>query len=94
MKKNIAINEIVAIKKANTVTRRKFGSDRELKDINGEQLYSMIFVAKCVEPGMLREDLSDRDFRMLYREYVICFCTYNQPAIDYLLTLNPNIKVF
>lgn len=101
--KNINPSEIAWIKKAPAFRRGgKYLQDYPIKDEQGNQLYSMLFLMDCT-PLQLHPECwnnfdgsprSDISLRGGYGEYVLAYAKYDQSVIDYLLTLNPNIIVF
>ena len=95
-KKQIDVNEIVAIKITRATSEGgKYSTGSNLKGVDEKQLYSMLFLKEYMEWWMPQQkDMSDCSFRTNFGEYIICSCIYDQSAIDYLLTLNPNIIVF
>ena len=97
--KKIDPQKITAIKIARaTVIGDHRGEGIELSDRNKKPLYSMILVKGSLEEVDLIDDLkrdkTDYWFERFNSRKIICSCIYDQSAIDYLLTLNPNIIVF
>ena len=90
--RHIDIQTITAIRVTKAVWIQKYGKDTQIVDRNGAPLYTMIFVKEYKEE--MRLDLHDMDFRDWFKKQILCFSTYDQSVIDYLLTLNPNIIVF
>ncbi len=86
--------QIVAIKKSVQLTQNHlYGPFVPLKDKQGNLMYNMFFVRK-IDAGMPGHDGGDVRFLHDFRKWTICVCIYDQEAIDYLLTLNPNIVVW
>lgn len=90
--RHIDVRAITAIRVTKAVWIQKYGKDNQIVDRNGDPLYTMIFVKEYKEE--MRLDLHDMDFRDCFKKQILCFSTYDQSVIDYLLTLNPNIIVF
>ena len=98
-KREISTTDIFAIKIAETVTWTANHTGIDLRDKQGNKLYTMILVKKSPNKNSdlledLKKDLSDHRFMIRNERCVLCSCVYDQSAIDYLLTLNPNIIVF
>ena len=98
-RKVISVADIYAIKIAESVTWAANGTGIGLRDKEGNKLYTMILVKKSPNKNSdlledLKKDLSDHRFMIRNERCVLCSCVYDQSAIDYLLTLNPNIIVF
>lgn len=90
--KHVDIQTIVAIRVARAVWLHKYGKEDQMIGQDGAPLYTMLFMKDY--SAEMHRDLHDMAFRNWFKKQIICFSTYNQSVIDYLLTLNPNIIVF
>lgn len=99
-KRPVDVQRIVAIKIARASTTFKCGDSplNDIKDREGNQLYSMFFLTSYMPWTMAEKEgepwVNDQGFQHWFREYIICRLVYDQEVIDYLLRLNPDIVVF
>ena len=75
----------------------RYGPEVELKDKNGELLYTMFFL-NCYMPWLMDEKSGDAlpediGFGSVFREYIICRTVYDQEVIDYFRQRNPDIVI-
>ena len=96
-KKEIFPQDIAAIKITRAVIEHRYGTQTDLTDKDGNQLYTM-FLLKSYMPWAMNEKegqslKDDVSFGSFYREYTLCYLVYDQEVIDHLLRLNPNIVI-
>lgn len=88
--KRIVVNTIVAIKVTKALTGERFGPLYELKDINGNILYTMFFL-KDIDDEILQCTSGDLIFEHEFRKHIICRCVYDRAAVEHLKSINSNI---
>ena len=99
-RKEISVADIYAIKIEESVTWTANYTGIGLRDKQGNKLYTKILVKRSPNKNsdlledLKTTDLGDYRFMMRNERCVLGSCVYDQSAIDYLLTLNPNIMVF
>ncbi len=91
IKKKINIFEIKAIKIAEYSIYYRRATSFTQTDKHGNQLYSAVFMREIVPD--LKENYNDWDIILRYRKKVMFKTIYDKEAIDYILTLNPDIKL-
>ena len=91
-KKNVNINSIDCVR-FQPEWENIWGIHKVLRDQNGNILFLMRFYHNYYE----KDELDGYDFieeiKRFFVERQICHCIYDKEALDYILTLNPNIKV-
>lgn len=91
--KTISAKEIKCIRLSPDFTKGFTGLEY-LKDKNGNILYCMDFYASLY----VKDEMNGYDFienlKRLFVEKHLGSCIYNKEALDYILSLNPDIKVF
>lgn len=92
-KRNIDIDSVTCIRQEPERYSNMQTYDAILTDENGNIKFQMYFnhgyYAKDEENGYIFIE----EIKRMFKERCICRCVFDQEAIDYLLTLNPNIKV-
>lgn len=68
-------------------------SSKKLKDENGNILFRMRFYHNYYEKDQMDGYDTIEEIKRFFIERQICHCVYDKEALDYILTLNPNIKV-
>jgi len=91
-RKNIDVLNIAGIKVMPAYGTTKYTGFSQLKDSNGNALYSAIFL-KVVTNEMRLFQKGDIWFKSTYKKQILCSTIYERSAIDYLKILNPNIEL-
>lgn len=92
IKKRIDIYEIKVIKIAEYAVYAGHAANTiSQKDRHGNQLYSAVFMREIIPD--LKEHYNDMDIMMYHRKKVMFKTIYDREAINYILTLNPDIKL-
>lgn len=90
-KQNIDVNSLCAVKIIKAEVDGKFGR-RPVKDIRGNDMYSMIFLTN-VEPTMYDYQQGDTMFIHEFRNYVYFYTVLDEEVLEYLKTLNPTFVI-
>lgn len=85
-KQNIDVNSLCAVKIIKAEVDGKFGR-RPVKDIRGNDMYSMIFLTN-VEPTMYDYQHGDTMFIHEFRKSVYFYTVLDEKVLEYLKTLN------
>ena len=91
-KKVIDINSIGCIRIKHEV-EKIFGWHQICRNENGNILFRMRFYHNYYEKDQMDGYDTIEEIKRFFIERQICHCVYDKEALDYLLTLNPNIKV-
>ncbi len=90
-KQNIDVNSLCAVKIIKAEVDGKFGR-RPVKDIRGNDMYSMIFLTN-VEPTMYDYQQGDTMFIHEFRKHVYFYTILDEKVLEYLKTLNPTFII-
>lgn len=64
-----------------------------LKDENGNVLFQMFIYSNYYEKDNASNSYFMQEIKRMFIEKQLACCIYDKEALDYILTLNPNIKV-
>ena len=97
-KKEISPQNIKAIRISKAVIQigHHYSKYIDMKDSDGNQLYTMFLLHTYYPWDMHQPDAptaGDLSFDACHRQCIFCYAIYDQNAVDYLKTLNPDIVV-
>lgn len=90
-KKKVNTSEIKAIKITRYAMWGRMQTTYPQKDKHGNQLYSAVFLREIIPD--IKDHYNDLDIIKYYRKKVMFKIIYDKEAVDYILTLNPSIKL-
>ena len=91
-RKEINVHDIAGVKVLQAYGASGYKGIYPIKESNGDKRYSAIFIRE-LQDGMQSYSRGDLWFNQEYREFVICSVLYDQNAIDYLKSINPDMEV-